>query len=233
MGDEPPETARNTIQVYVSQLRKIIRAAGAPAEALVTQAPGYHLSVVGEILDLTLFERLTQEGREALSVGQPGIASVRLRDALSVWRGEPLTDFSYEPFAQIEIERLRELRMTALEDRIEADLESGHDTGLVGELESFARMYPHRERIQGHLMLALYRAGRQEEALDVFRAAAARVNDELGSTLDPNSGDSRRRSFGKRSGSRHPSELPGAESNPKSASRSRPTPERCISQRER
>jgi DNA-binding SARP family transcriptional activator len=182
-GDELPDTAKNTIQVYVSQLRKIIRAAGAVDRALITQLPGYRLTIADESLDLNRFGRLTAEGRDALARGAADVASVRLRDALAIWRGEPLVDFSYEPFAQAEIERLLELRLAAIEDRFEADLERGVHTALVGDLEALVRAHPRRERLRGHLMIALYRSGRQEDALEVYRAAADRMGDDLG--IDP------------------------------------------------
>ena len=182
-GDEPPDTARNTIQVYVSQLRKIMRAAGAGADALVTQGVGYLLAPLGDGLDLNRFMRLGNEGRESLTEGDAEVAVVRLRGALSLWRGEPLADFTYEPFAQSEIARLEELRLEVLENRLEAELETGRHGEMVAELESLLRANPHRERLVGHLMLALYRAGRQEEALEVYRAAADRVADSAG--IDP------------------------------------------------
>ena len=182
-GDELPDTARNTIQVYVSQLRKILRAAGTGQDALVTQGLGYRLEAVGESLDLNRFLRLADEGRESFVDGHAEVAVVQLRDALSLWQGEPLADFAYEPFAQSEIVRLAELRLSTLETRLEAELETGRHDGLVAELESLVREHPRRERLTVHLMLALYRGGRQEEALAVYRAAADRANEELG--LDP------------------------------------------------
>lgn len=174
-GEEPPKTAVKTVQVYVSRLRKLLG-----AEAIATSPPGYLLRVDPERIDLHRFERLTREGREALAADDAATAARQLSEALALWRGAPLADFAYEPFAQAEAARLEELRLTALEDRIEADLRRGRAAELVGELQGLAARHPLRERLRGHLMLALYRSGRQAEALDVYRDARTTLVEELG-----------------------------------------------------
>jgi DNA-binding SARP family transcriptional activator len=147
--------------VYVSQLRKLLG-----RERLETQAPGYRLRVEPDELDLARFEHLRQEGK--------------LREALALWRGPALAEFAYERFAQAEIARLEELRLVSLEERIERDLARGSDAGLVGELEALVREHPLRERLRGQLMLALYRSGRQAEALESYQAARTALVEELG-----------------------------------------------------
>ena len=141
---------------------------------------GYALSLDPEQLDADRFERLGAEGREALGSGDPVTADKRLREALGLWRGEPLADFRYEPFAQAEIARLQEARLTSLEDRIDADLALGRHNELVAELEALTRAQPRRERLRGQLMLALYRSGRQLDALETFRLARHALIEELG-----------------------------------------------------
>src|ERR687887_700601 len=174
-GEEPPDTARNTIQVYVSQLRKLL-----PEGALETAPPGYRLSVDGEAIDLFEFVRLSEEGRSALKGGDAAGAAETLRAALALWRGAPLADLAWEPFAQAEIVRLEELRLGALEDRIDADLALGRHGQLVGELERLVAEHPLRERLRGQLMLALYRAGRQADALAVYQDGRRALVEELG-----------------------------------------------------
>lgn len=169
-GEDPPETAVTAVQVYVSRLRKLL-----PEGMLVTRSPGYLLEVEPESLDLQRFERLVAEAREA----DPARASSLLREALGLWRGPPLADFSGEPFARVEAGRLQDLRRAALEGRIEADLALGRHAELVGELEVLIAEHPRRERLRGQLMLALYRSGRQAEALEAYRQARATL-DELG-----------------------------------------------------
>jgi predicted ATPase/DNA-binding SARP family transcriptional activator len=159
--DDPPRTAHKALQVHVSRLRKLLG-----NERLQTKAPGYVLRVADEELDVERFRRLLADGRP--------------RDALALWRGPPLADHSYTRFAQAEVARLEELRITALEDRIEADLAAGEHTALVGELEELVREHPLRERLHGQLMLALYRAGRQADALEAYQGARRTLTEELG-----------------------------------------------------
>lgn len=149
----------------------------------MTQAPGYVLRVQAERLDARRFEALLEQGREALALGDAQQAAAKLRAALALWRGPPLADLAYEPFAQTETRRLEELRLAAFEDRIEADLALGRHDGLVAELESLVAENPYRERLHAQLMLALYRSGRQAEALDAYRRARRTFADELG--IDP------------------------------------------------
>jgi DNA-binding SARP family transcriptional activator len=174
-GDPPPKTAVKTVQVYVSRFRKLLG-----ATTIVTRPPGYLLQVDPESIDLHRFERLAGEGRQALAAEDPATAGRLLREALLLWRGAPLADFAYEPFAQAEAARLEELRVAALEDRVEADLCCGRAADLVGELQALAARHPLRERPRAQLMLALYRCGRQAEALDVFRDARTTLVEELG-----------------------------------------------------
>lgn len=176
-GEEPPASAKAVLQGYVSHLRKEIGA------ALVTRAPGYALEVVGEELDLRRFEALLGQGREALASSRPDLAAERIREALALWRGPALADFAYEPFAQAAIVRLEELRLTAIEDRIEADLALGRHGPLAGELEGLVAEHPLRERLRGQLMLSLYRSGRQAEALEAYQKGRRALVGELG--IDP------------------------------------------------
>ena len=178
-GDAQPATAANTLQVYISQLR---RALGA-GSGLVTRAPGYVLEVEPARLDARRFERLVAEGLEALAAGRLRRAASTLDAALGLWRGHALADFAYEAFAQGEIARLEELRLTAREASIDAKLGLGRHLDLVGELEALVEEHPLRERFRGQLMLALYHSGRQVEALEAYQAARRALIDELG--LDP------------------------------------------------
>jgi len=182
-GEAPPKTAGKALQVHISQLRKALepeRGTGDTAQLLITKPPGYMLSVEPDQLDLTRFDHLASEGRAALASGEPQRAARLLAEALSLWRGVPLADVAYEPFAQGATPRLEERRLAALEDRVEADLACGRDAELVGELEEQIASEPLRERPRGQLMLALYRSGRQAEALDAYRAARDVLVEELG-----------------------------------------------------
>jgi DNA-binding SARP family transcriptional activator/pimeloyl-ACP methyl ester carboxylesterase len=176
-GEDVPESAQKMVQIHVSQLRKVL-----PEPRLQTRAPGYVLEVSGNELDLTRFERLLADSRQALSEGEEARAAGLLREALALWRGPALAEFS-EPFAGHESARLEELRVAALEWRIEADLALGHHGELVGEVESLIARYPLRERLRSQHMLALYRSGRQAEALASYKAFRRTLDDELG--LEP------------------------------------------------
>jgi predicted ATPase/DNA-binding SARP family transcriptional activator len=173
-GEHPPETASTALQGYVSRLRKVLG-----AEALVTQAPGYVLQVDGHDFDLDRFHALLDQARESGAA----VAAERLREALALWRGPALADFSFEAFAQEEIARLEELRLATLEERLEADLSLGRHAEVVGELEGLVGRHPLRERLRAQLMLALYRSGRQAEALDAYHDARRALTEELG--IDP------------------------------------------------
>jgi DNA-binding SARP family transcriptional activator len=169
--EEPPETARKAVQVYVSQLRKALG-----ADVLLTRAPGYLIRVEPGALDLDRFEALRREAREA----EPEIAADKLREALALFRGRPLADLADERFAQGEIGRLEELRLAAVEERIEAELQLGLHAELAGELEALVAEHPVREHLCRQRMLALYRCGRQAEALEAYQAARHALVEELG-----------------------------------------------------
>jgi DNA-binding SARP family transcriptional activator len=141
------------------------------------------LQIGPDDVDVQRFARAVSAGERALAAGEPDRAAQRLRQGLAMWRGPPLADFSYEPFAQQEIARLEELRLVAIEQRIDADLALGRHAQVVGELEALVRDHPMRERTRGQLMLALYRCGRQAEALETYRAGRRHMSDELG--LEP------------------------------------------------
>ena len=177
-GESPPATATKTVQVYVSRLRKLLG-----AEALVTRGGGYALVAGPDSVDADRFERLAGEGRELLAAGDAAGAAVRLREALDLWRGEALADFAYESFARTEATRLEELRLGALEDRIDAELALARHAALVPELEALVDEHPTRERLRGQLMLALYRSGRQADALEAYREGQVSLAEELG--LEP------------------------------------------------
>ncbi len=170
-GEHPPPTATASLQNGIGHLRKALG-----ADRVETRPPGYRIRVDGDELDLTSFERVLHDARSL----PPEVRATALRDSLARWRGPPLADFTYEAFAQSEIARLEELRLTALEERIDADLELGRDAELVGELESLIAAHPLRERLRGQLMLALYRSGRQAEALEAYRVARHALTEELG-----------------------------------------------------
>ncbi len=180
---ERREHALKALQVAVSRLRKALEPAlptGVDSRLILTRPPGYELRLDRERLDAKRFEELVDEGRRALAVGDAGSARSTLEDALSLWRGPPLADLAYESFCQAEVARLDELRMAALEERIAAELELGRHTQLVGELRTLASAEPLRERLRGQLMLALYRSGRQAEALDAYADARRTLVEELG-----------------------------------------------------
>jgi len=184
-GEAPPATAAHAVQVYVAGLRKLLepdRAKGTPSTSLRTRAPGYLIEVGDDELDLARFERLAAAGRSMLAA-DPTRAAALLREALSLWRGPALADLALEPFAQAQIAGLEERRMAALEDRIEADLAAHRHADLVGELERLVAAHPLRERLWGQLILALYRSGRQAEALEAYQRMRERLADELG--IDP------------------------------------------------
>jgi YVTN family beta-propeller protein len=174
-GERPPATAATALHGHISSLRKALG-----PDVIATRPPGYVLeTAIGE-LDLERFEWLQAEGRDALERGDPGAAAERLRAALGLWRGEALSDIGFEPFIQAEAARLEGVRLDAVQDRIEADLTVGRGTELVGELERLVAAEPLRERLWAQLMLALYRSGRQAEALDAYRRARQTLVSELG-----------------------------------------------------
>jgi YVTN family beta-propeller protein len=178
-GEELPATAAHIIETYVSRLRRILREAGVH-NALIMRPPGYMLRIDPDELDLNRLENLMREGRRALADGNPEAAAEHLRQALALFRGPPLDDVAFFPFAQAELGRLVEMRLAALEDRIDADLAVGKSAALVAELEALVKAYPLRERLYGQLMLACYRAGRQADGLDAYHRARHYLAEELG-----------------------------------------------------
>jgi YVTN family beta-propeller protein len=177
--EAPPESAQKMIRIYVSRLRRALAANGAE-QRLVTQAAGYRLRVEPDELDLDRFERLLGKGRAALADGDPSLAEARLRDAGSLWRGPSLAGLSEARFLEQESARLDELRLSAREERIEAQLALGEGSELLDELETLVREHPLRERPAAQLMRALYRAGRQADALTIYKQTRDRLVDELG-----------------------------------------------------
>jgi DNA-binding SARP family transcriptional activator len=170
-GEEPPRTASTALHNLVSQLRKQLG-----PDALGTQPPGYVLRASSDQIDARRFESKIVTARKAA----PDKRARLLRDALGLWRGPPLVDFTFEQFAQAEIRRLDELRLIAVEERIDADLELGRHGDVVGELEALVTEHPLRESFRRLLMVALYRSGRQAEALESYQDARLRFVEELG-----------------------------------------------------
>jgi DNA-binding SARP family transcriptional activator len=177
-GEDSPEDAAAALRVNVSRLRKALA-----QDVLTTRAPGYVVRVEPDELDLHRFERLVDEGRSLRARGLAGDASERVRDALALWRGPALSDFAYESFTQAAIARLEEIRLAAIELRIDADLALGRHDELVGEIEALVAEHPLRERLRRCLMTALYQSGRQAEALNAYQDARRALVDELG--IDP------------------------------------------------
>src|SRR4051812_23046278 len=173
--EDPPPTANKALQVHVSQLRRAL----GPENPVVTRSSGYSVTLAPGALDLERFETLVAQARNAAS----GEAADLLRDALALFRGTPLVDAPLYGPASGEAERLAELRLVALERRIDLDLELGRGSELVAELEALTAEHPYRERFHGQLMRALYRAGRQADALDAYRRARQTLVEELG--LEP------------------------------------------------
>jgi DNA-binding SARP family transcriptional activator len=173
-GDDVPESARKMVQIFVSHLRKQL-----PAALIQTRPSGYCCALDGHALDLHRFDALHARGRDALAAGDAEEAADALREALELWRGTPLAEFQ-EPFAPQERGRLLEQQLACREHRIEADLELGRHTDLVGELDILVHRHPLREQLRGQQMLALYRCGRHAEALESFQRFRRTLRDELG-----------------------------------------------------
>jgi YVTN family beta-propeller protein len=192
-GAEPPPSATKSVHALISKLRRRlegeatdhVNGEGAENGVLLTRPHGYVLTVAEGELDLHRFQSLLDEGQRALSAGRADYAAAKLRQGLALWRGPPLAEFAYESFAQSEIARLGDLRLSALEERIEADLALGRDRDLIPELEALVVKNPLRERLRGQLMLALYRSGRQAQALDAYQRARRMLVDELGIEPSP------------------------------------------------
>ncbi len=175
-GENPPPTAVHTVQVFVSRLRRALADAG---DRLITRPPGYVLDLQAGEVDAHRFERFYESARTALAAGNADDALALLRQAEALWRGQPLVDFTYEPFAQATIARLEELGVNVREELIEAHLALGHHDEVVPELEALVREHPFRERPRAQLMLALYRSGRQAQALEAFHQTRRALLEEL------------------------------------------------------
>jgi len=183
-GEDAPPSAANALQAAISRLRRVL-----PPGRLITTAPGYSLRIFPAELDVRQFEQLIAEGRDAVVAGNAAEAAGTLDQALSLWRGPPLADFRYEPFAQAEITRLEELYLTCLEERAEARLARGSASELAAELRGLVSEHPLRERLRGQLMLSLYRSGRQADALEVYRDFRSTLAEELGLEPSPELGE--------------------------------------------
>jgi YVTN family beta-propeller protein len=173
-GDSPPESARSALQVYVAGLRKAL---GSDGEVLRTRAPGYVLEVEPDALDLARFARLRAEARASTDEER---RAALLDEALALWRDSPLAELKSEPFSLTAVAQLEELRLEVLEERIDADLALGRYAGLVSELDALVAEHPYRERLRAQLMIALYRSGRQAEALQVYQDGRHALSEELG-----------------------------------------------------
>jgi DNA-binding SARP family transcriptional activator len=173
-----PKDAAKALSVAVARLRKVLEPATGEREPLiVTRPPGYELRIAPDQLDLHRFNELVAEAR---GTAKPATAAAKLRDALALWRGPPLADLAYEPFAQREIARLEDLRVAALEQLIEAKLELGAHAEVLEQLEALIAEHPYRERLRAQLMLALYRSERQADALQAYQGARTTLVEELG-----------------------------------------------------
>jgi DNA-binding SARP family transcriptional activator len=179
-GENAPAGAVHTVQVFVSRLRGALNEA---AGQLATRPPGYLLELGADEVDADRCERLYAAARSALAAGDAARAAELLRETEALWRGPPLADFVYEPFAQATIGRLEELRVGCREELVEAELAQGRHADVISDVEALAREQPFRERPRRLLMLALYRCGRQAEALEAFKQARQMLVDELG--LEP------------------------------------------------
>ena len=177
-GESPPPGAPATLQSYVSKLRRVLG-----HDFIQTRAPGYVFAVDPEAVDAVRFARLLIQGRDALAASRLEEAVGLLKDGLSLWRGRALAEFSYEQFAQAEASRLEELRLVATEELFEAQLALGRHGEVISDLQSVIEDHPLRERLWGQLMVALYRSGRQAEALRAFQVARTTMAEELG--IDP------------------------------------------------
>ena len=181
-GERPPANAAKTVQMQIVRLRKALagQAGDGPAELVVTRERGYELRLDPDRVDSHRFERLVAEGRSELAGGHPRLAVAALERALLLWRGQPLGELAYEPFAQREIARLDDLRVAAREQLIEAKLALGAHAEVVGQLEVLIAEHPYHERLRAQLMLALYRSERQADALQAYQSARRTLVEELG-----------------------------------------------------
>ncbi len=204
-GNDAAPERQNALWVHVSNLRKSLEPENGTRSndgPLHTRSPGYVLDVASHEVDAVDFERLLVEGR-ALTGSDPAAASIVFAEALALWRGPAYADFVYEPWAQAEICRLEELRLEAVESRIDADLRRGVTRELVGELESLVQQHPTREQLTGALMLTLYRSGRAADALRSYRLLRGRLGEELGIEPSAASATTQRADRDQRSVARH------------------------------
>jgi WD40 repeat protein/DNA-binding SARP family transcriptional activator len=183
--EQSGNSADHALRNHVSRLRKVFAAVGSDEPRLAARAPGYLLRVEPGELDLERFEQLASEGHEALGAGRTEAGATLLRSAEQLWEGRPFADLEFEPFGRLEVERLAELRLAVVEERIDADLALGRQLALVPELETLAAEHPFREHFRAQLMVALYRSGRQAEGLAVYQQTRTLLSDELG--LEPGS----------------------------------------------
>jgi DNA-binding SARP family transcriptional activator len=183
-ASRPPAGAERAVASYVSRLRKALSRAGAEvAPVVLTRPPGYLLAVDPAHVDLVEFETRVAEGRRAFGIGQPALAAARLRDALALWRGEAYADVGEAAFAPAEARRLAELRLAAIESRVEAELAAaapGAPPTLASELHLLVADHPHRERLWAQLVTTLYRQGQQADALATYQRARSRLVEDLG-----------------------------------------------------
>lgn len=182
-GDEPPNTATQTIHVYVSQVRKTLDSGDAVDSPLATEGAGYVLRVASEDIDLATFQAAVKEAKAAADSGAVEKAIDLLRDAVAMWRGPALGDLAGETALQAEATRLDEMRRGVMEQLVDMELALGRHAELIGELRTLAAEDPLRERFRAQLMLALYLQGRQAQALEVYDETRRLLADELG--IDP------------------------------------------------
>src|SRR5438309_1821838 len=179
-GDEAPLSAANALQVHISILRKVLEPDGPPYRVLVSDRSGYVLNLTPDQVDLARFERLVEQGHQAITRGDVALCARLLDEASAMWRGSALTGLLDQPWSLGEARRLEELRLAALEDRVEADLALGRHHDLVAQLEALIARHPLRERFRAQLMIALYRCGRQAEASDIYLKTRELLVEELG-----------------------------------------------------
>ena len=194
-GEAPPSTALHALHVHVSKLRKAL-GDGPGRKLIATAADGYVLTSSPEQVDTCEFERLARAGRSAYARDCAATAAKLFAKALALWRGPALGNVRLEGLDRVEVERLEELRVSTLEDRVDADLAVGRDAELVGELARWIARYPLRERLRAQMMLALYRAGRQAEALAAYREARRTFISLLGIEPSPSLRELERRILG-------------------------------------
>ena len=183
LWSKPPKSAGKLVQIYVLGLRKLLESNGDAAATILTERAGYRLSLDTARLDLNRFNALVDEARDAMRRDLSETAAEGLRDALALWRGPALAEVEGHPFAAAAVERLEDLRLSAIEDRVDADLVLGRHPSLLGELELLVERHPLRERLRAQLMVVLYRSGRQAEALKLYREYRRHLVEELG--LEP------------------------------------------------